>query len=201
MPTLILNTRGIFACHTTRMGSKTVNIHGFPTTATAPNVKAFLEVHTGEATIFALKFRLPKSITAKSRAYAIVQFITNKYAESIARKRLVWYDGFVLKVRNVERDIVPRPRTSLFVLENTTLHFGSPVSLNKFFVLWSAWDVKVNFGFNLRKIYFFLSWGSHLYKFELAYESIWEIQLHRSSTQYLQFLLIQVCFCNSFLHF
>ncbi|XP_008812977.2 probable RNA-dependent RNA polymerase 1 [Phoenix dactylifera] len=174
------------------MGSKTINIHGFPTTATAPSVKEFLEVHTGKGTIYALKFRLPKYVTAKSRAYAIVQFIANKHAESIACKRLVWVDGFVLKVRHMERDIVPKPRTSLFVLENTTVHFGSPVSQNKFSVLWSPKDVRVNFGFSMRKIYFFLVQGSHSYKFELAYESIWEIQLHHSSTKYLQFLLIQV---------
>lgn len=190
---VVLNLSGIVACHTTsRMGCKTIRIYGFPRTATALSVTAFLEKHAGEGTIYALKFRLPKHVTAKSRAYAIVQFLTNRHAESIVRMHLVWSDGFLLKVQDMEHDIVPKPRTSLFVLENTTLHFGSPVSQNKLSVLWFARHVTVNFGFNWRKIYFFLSQGSHSYKLEFAYESIWEIQLHRSSAQYSQFLLIQV---------
>nr|CAD1826739.1 unnamed protein product [Ananas comosus var. bracteatus] len=55
----------------------------------------------------------------------------------------------------MERDIVPKPRASLFVVEHATLHFGCP--------------------------------GSFKYKLELSYESIWEIQLHRSSDQETDF--------------
>ena len=90
--------------------------------------------------------------TSQRNVVFVARAECGRHAESIAHKHLVWYDGFVLKVRDVERDIVPKPRTSLFILENATLHFGSPVSQNKFSVLWSAMDVKVNFGFNLRKI-------------------------------------------------
>ncbi|XP_042480127.1 probable RNA-dependent RNA polymerase 1 isoform X2 [Macadamia integrifolia] len=51
----------------------------------------------------------------------------------------------------------------------------------------------VNFGFDPRKIYFFLSYGGIEYKLELSYEEIWQIQLRSPNGQSrYKFLLIQV---------
>ncbi|XP_020089659.1 probable RNA-dependent RNA polymerase 1 [Ananas comosus] len=177
------------------MGGKTVNIHGFPLHASADYAKNILEGFISDGSVYALKLRQPKVTTGKSRSYAVVQFLTEGQAKQIiylADNSLLRCQGYYLKARYMERDIVPKPRSSLFVVERATLHFGCPVSKRSFCVLWSASDVHVNFGFNLRKIYFFLSKGSFEYKLELSYESIWEIQLHRSSDQGSQFLLFQM---------
>lgn len=177
------------------MGGRTIQVSGFPTNANATVAVEFLERYAGEGSVYAVKFRLPKVLSARSRAYVIVQFLTSKHAADItilAQTSCLLYGGYLLKVRDMERDIVPNPRTSMFDLENATLHFGCPTSEKKLSVLWSKTDVKVDFGFNLKKIYCSLSWGGKTYKLDLSYESIWEIQLHRSRAQNSQFLLIQV---------
>ncbi|XP_020089657.1 probable RNA-dependent RNA polymerase 1 isoform X1 [Ananas comosus] len=177
------------------MGGKTVNIHGFPLHASVDYAKDILEGFIGDGSVYALKLRQPAVTTQKSRSYAVVQFLTEGQAKRIiylADNSLLMCQGYYLKVRYMKRDIVPKPRASLFVVEHATLHFGCPVLKRSFCVLWSASDVRVNFGFNLRKIYFFVSQGSFKYKLELSYESIWEIQLHRSSDQGSQFLLFQM---------
>ncbi|XP_077241142.1 putative RNA-dependent RNA polymerase 1 isoform X3 [Tasmannia lanceolata] len=63
---------------------------------------------------------------------------------------------------------------------------------DKFSVLWSAPDVKFDFGFDLRKLYFFLSYRGFCYKLELFYESIWQIQLRCPNGLNKKFLMIQV---------
>ncbi|XP_073011077.1 probable RNA-dependent RNA polymerase 1 [Typha latifolia] len=175
--------------------SKTIQITGFPLGATADFVKDFLERITGNGTIYALKLRLPRVVKLTSKSFAVVQFSTNEHVEhitSLSQKGLLRIQDSYLKVREMEREIVPKPHNSLFVLENATLHFGCPIQKNSLSVLWSTSNVQVNFGFNLRKIFFSLSKGSTQYKLELSYESIWEIELHRSSSQSSQFLKIQV---------
>ncbi|KAJ4972991.1 hypothetical protein NE237_006165 [Protea cynaroides] len=111
---------------------------------------------------------------------------------SLINKRLN-YGGSYLKVWDVERDIVPKPRPSILNLEDTRLQFGCQVSDDEFCNLYTAEDVAVNFGFDMRKIYFFLSYGGVDYKLELTYEDIWQIQLRRPPRQYrYKYLLIQV---------
>ncbi|XP_043704234.1 probable RNA-dependent RNA polymerase 1 [Telopea speciosissima] len=177
---------------------KTIQLSGFPSQVTADAVKEFLEVHTGNGTVYALKIRLQKQRPRRRAcAFAIVQFTTSTSAELITslvnRPQRLSYGGYFLKVWVVGCDIVPKPRPSIFTLEHTKLHFGCQVSGDQFSVLWSAQDVAVNFGFELRKIYFFLSYGGVQYKLELSYEVIWEIQLRRPHGQNrCKFLLIQV---------
>ncbi|XP_043704238.1 probable RNA-dependent RNA polymerase 1 [Telopea speciosissima] len=177
---------------------KTIQISGFPTDVTAEAVKEFLERYTGNGTVYALKIRIqnPRS-NRRNFAFATVQFTTAGSAEIITslvnRPLQLYYGTTYLKVWDVERDIVPRPRPSILTLEHTKLHFGCQVSGDQFYVLWSGQDVMVNFGFELRKIYFFLSYGGVEYKLELSYENIWQIQLRRPSRQNTnKFLLIQV---------
>lgn len=174
------------------MTSKTIQISRFPSYVTAKQVTVFLEKYTGEGSVIALKLRPSKNSTV----YAIAQFPRREDVQDLfvmIQQGKLSYDGHYLTVRNMERDIIPKPRKPLFVLENVTLHFGCPLSQKRLSVLRSMEDVKVNFGFEMRKIYFLLSHGIHSYKLELAYESIWEIRLHRSSVQNSQFLVVQVC--------
>lgn len=177
------------------MGGKTVQVYGFPMNINLEGVKRFLENYTRDGSIFAVKVQHPKVTTTKSRAYAIVQFLTSKDAEILmgeAQKPNFNYGKSYLKVRYMERDIVPKPRAHLFVLEEAELHLGCLISEETLGVLWSCPGVKVNFGFNMRKISLLLMLGSQSYKLELSYESIWDIQHHRPSSRSPQFLVIQV---------
>ncbi|XP_042502410.1 RNA-dependent RNA polymerase 1-like [Macadamia integrifolia] len=177
---------------------KTIQLSGFPHTVTAEAIKGFLEGHTGNGTVYALKIKLQKrKPRRRALAFASVQFTTATSAEIITNlvngPLRLRYGTFYLKVWVMDRDIVPKPRPSIFNLEHTKLHFGCQVSDDQFFVLWSGQNVMVNFGFELRKIYFFLSYGGVEYKLELSYEDIWKIQLRRPDGQNrYKFLLIQV---------
>ncbi|XP_074556672.1 LOW QUALITY PROTEIN: putative RNA-dependent RNA polymerase 1 [Curcuma longa] len=173
------------------MSSKTFKISGFPSPVTATQVTTFLERYTFAGSIIALKLRQSRN----SRAFAIVQFSKNEDAKDLIlmiQRRKLYYNGSYLTLRNVERDIIPKPREPMFVLENVKLYLGCPLSPERLSVLWSVEDVDVKFGFEMRKIDFCLSYGSCSYKLELAYDSIWEIQLHRSFPQRSQFLVFQV---------
>jgi hypothetical protein len=81
----------------------------------------------------------------------------------------------------------------MFNLQGATLHFGCLLKQRVLSVLWSSTDVSVEFGFAMKKIYFYLFYNSMNYKLELSYESIWEIQLHRPPGSQKKFLLFQVC--------
>ncbi|KAF8398930.1 hypothetical protein HHK36_014795 [Tetracentron sinense] len=169
----------------------TIRVTGFPSDVTAEAVNEFLERHTGDGTVIALKIR---STNNGSGAYAIVQFTTTESAEaiiSLANQRL-WYGSSYLKACEAKHDIIPKPRTPMLSLKLTTLHFGCQISDGKFSVLWKVVDVVVNFGFGLRKIYFLFSHCCVDYKLELSYESLWQIQLRRPRRQNTKFLLIQV---------
>ncbi|XP_041014135.1 RNA-dependent RNA polymerase 1-like [Juglans microcarpa x Juglans regia] len=171
---------------------KTIHLSGFPSSVTAQEVQEFLERHTGEGTVYAIKIRPNRS--GGQRANATVQFTSNRHAESIislANVRL-WYGRSYLKAWEMERDIVPKPRTFLHSLENIILHFGCQISNEKFSILWRAVNVSVNFGTGLRKFQFVLSLNSVEYKLELSYENIWQIELHRPRRQTAKYLLIQL---------
>ena len=178
------------------MGGKTLQISGFPATSHADNVKELLEQIVGTGNVYAIKLRPPKNISATSRSFAIVQFQTEAHASLVenAAKRCALRSGFYyLKARPAERDIVPRPRTAMFNLQGATLRLGCLLKERILSVLWSSRDVSVEFGFAMKKVYFYLTYNSKKYKLELSYESIWEIQLHRPPGSQKKFLLIQVC--------
>lgn len=177
------------------MVGKTIRISGFPIDVTANEVKAFLERYVDEGSVDAVKVRLPKVRNRSSKAFALVQFSSSKHAGEIssrAQQKRLMYGTFILTTISAEHDIVQKPRIPLFTLEDAMLHLGCPISSKIFSVLGSFKSVRVDFGFNLRKIYFLISSGSKSYKLEVSYEAIWEIQLLRSPDKCQKFLLIQV---------
>lgn len=171
---------------------RTVHISGFPSNVTADAVKSFMEGRTGVGTVYAIKVRPPKR--GGGRVYAIVQFTSAAQAEliiSLANQRL-WYGSSYLKARATEVDIVPKPRTYMYTLEDLTLCFGCKVSSEKFCVLWEGDVDLVTFGIGMRKMNFRLKHNSIEYRLELSYENIWQIQLHRPRHWSVKYLLIQL---------
>lgn len=178
------------------MGGKTLQVSGFPATVNADHVKDLLERIVGVNNVCAVKLRPPKNNSANSRSFAIVQFQTEAHASLVvnaARGNALRSGSNYLKVRPAERDIVLRPRTAMFNLEDVTLHFGCLLRKRVLSVLWSRTDISVEFGFAMKKIDFCLAYNLKKYKLELSYESIWEIQLHCPPGSQKKFLLIQVC--------
>ncbi|KAF6137330.1 hypothetical protein GIB67_036367 [Kingdonia uniflora] len=170
---------------------RTIQVYGFPSYVTAEQIKEYLEIYTGKDTVYAIEVKQPKN---DSRVYAHVQFTTTKKAEVIStlyEQKTLNYGRSYLKVRERERDIVPKPRVSIFSLEATILHLGCQVSDDRFFVLWKGVNVVVDFGIGLRKLYFMISHRGVEYKLELLYESIWNIQLRRPRSLDTQHLIIQ----------
>ena len=171
---------------------KTIQVYGFPSTASVDEIKEFLEKYTGEGTIEALEVKKPKN--GGSMTHAKVQFTSVRLAEhiiSLSEKRL-WYGRNYLKAREMDLDIIPNPRTFLHSMDGITLHYGCQISKERFSVLWKAKNVSAKFGSGLRKFYFLLSHGSTEYKLELSYENIWQIRLQHPRGQITKFLLIQV---------
>ncbi|XWS64066.1 hypothetical protein CRYUN_Cryun06bG0155200 [Craigia yunnanensis] len=170
---------------------KTIQVSGFPSSVSAEKVKTFLESFTGKETVYALKIRQQKE---GGRKYAIVQFTKSIEAELIIKltSRRIYYESSYLKAREMEHDIVPKPRTFLHTMEHVRVHFGCQVSNEKFYVLWKAVDVTVNFGTGMRKLQFLLSHCELEYKLELFYENIWQIELHCPRNQTSKYLLIQL---------
>ncbi|GJM86772.1 hypothetical protein PR202_ga02662 [Eleusine coracana subsp. coracana] len=62
---------------------RTIQVQGFALTDGADYVKDFLERITGTGTVYALKLRHPRNITATSKAFAIVQFQTQESASLV----------------------------------------------------------------------------------------------------------------------
>ncbi|KAG9445031.1 hypothetical protein H6P81_016371 [Aristolochia fimbriata] len=178
-----------------KLSARTVQVSNFPSTASAEEVKDFLESFTGEKTVYVVKVREPKRPGPKARPFAIVQFKESKDAHKIetrARQNLLYLRSHRLTVRYVERDIVPKPKTYLSTLEGATLHLGCQVSADEFAVLWSGTDVKVNFEFGLKKLEFVLPYAGNEYRLHLFYSSIWQIQLRCPRRLRKKFVLIQV---------
>ncbi|XP_068657810.1 probable RNA-dependent RNA polymerase 1 [Aristolochia californica] len=173
------------------MGGKTIQVCNLPISATAQMVKEFLETHTGEGTVLAMKIRTPNKLGRIRTRYAVVQFTTSKCAEDICSKTLL-FNFHLLKFRNMERDIVPRPKTLDGTLERASLFLGHQVSGKEFMYLWLAEDVRVHFGHGLKKLEFFLSYDGIQYRLDLFYGSIWQIQLRCPTPQVSKFLVIQM---------
>ncbi|KAG5051207.1 hypothetical protein JHK87_003405 [Glycine soja] len=177
-----------------RMG-KTIELYGFPTSVNVSDVKTFVEQYTGEGTVFAIKLRHGKGRVP--RAFAIIQFTTANSATSMMSRannilRTLRYGTSYLKAREMERDIVPRPRVFLHSLDDVKLSFGCQISKGRFSVLWKKQDVIVNFGSGMRKMHFLFSHNNVQYKLELSYENIWKIELHRPRNETTRYLLIQL---------
>ncbi|XP_050275545.1 probable RNA-dependent RNA polymerase 1 [Quercus robur] len=168
---------------------KTIQLNGFPSNVTVATVKRFVEQHTGEGTVYAIKIRQSRGV--RPAAYAIIQFTTTRCAELIISLGL-WYGTSYLRAREMERDIVPKPRTFLHSMENIKLHLGCQISNEKFVILWNAANVSVNFGIGLRKLQFFLAHNYVEYRLDLYYENIWQIELRRPRSQDTKHLLIQL---------
>ncbi|KAF6144647.1 hypothetical protein GIB67_006139 [Kingdonia uniflora] len=170
---------------------KTIQVYGFPSDVSADAVKVFLESYTGDGTVYALKVR---QTNLNSRAFAVVQFTTahiTDFVASMINQRL-YYGNSYLKVRDMERDIVPKPKASMHTLEVTAMNMGCQVSNERFFVLWKCNNVLVKFGFLSRKVEFFLRHCNVEYKLEFSFGNIWQIQLRRPRMLNTQFLVIQV---------
>uniref|UniRef100_A0A5B7AKX8 RNA-dependent RNA polymerase n=1 Tax=Davidia involucrata TaxID=16924 RepID=A0A5B7AKX8_DAVIN len=171
------------------MGKKTIRVYGFPYPVSAEAVKGFLELYTGKGTVYALEIWQ----SGKGRACAKVQFTTAEGAQSVIKvKRRLRYGSSYLKAHAIKSDIIRKPKAYVHEMESITLHFGCQISREKFSVLWSRKNVSVKFGFELRKMYFFLSYRSVGYKLQLSYENIWQIELYRPRGQTTKFLLIQL---------
>ncbi|XP_057550246.1 RNA-dependent RNA polymerase 1 [Amaranthus tricolor] len=173
---------------------KTIQLSGFPSTVSAEAVKTFLEGRTGKGTVVALKIRQFK--TGGTRCYAIVQFTTARIADFILKLSLppqkFWYGSSFLKGREMEHDIVPKPRTYQHTMENISLHVGCQISEEEFVAFWTGESVSLSFGLGLRKFYFYFECLSIEYKLELSYESIWQIELRCPRHVSVKYLLIQL---------
>ncbi|KAK6931652.1 RNA-dependent RNA polymerase, eukaryotic-type [Dillenia turbinata] len=168
---------------------KTIHVSGFPSTASAEAIKEFLEQYVGVGEVYALKVRLPKN--GGKRPFAIVQFTSAKHCELIISKRL-FYGSSYLKVQIAKTDIVPRPKISRYEIKNVTLHIGCQISKDTLSELWTGSNVSVDFGFQLRKLYFYISHYRAEYKLEISYENIWKIKLYRPRGQTSKFLVVQL---------
>jgi len=102
------------------------------------------------------------------------------------------YGDYDLKVREMERDIDPRPRAFLESLDDVKLHFGCQISKERFSTLWRVVDVSVEFGIGMRKWRFSMRHHDKKFKLELSYENIRKIELHRPRGKSAKYLLIQV---------
>ncbi|KAF6144668.1 hypothetical protein GIB67_006160 [Kingdonia uniflora] len=176
---------------------RTIHIYGFPCDIVAQDAKSFLEIDIGlgVGVVVALKIRQAKTSGWIQKAYAVVQFTEAKIAKHVSfladENQLRYGNIYGLKVRKVERDIVPKPKAVVLNPDIVTLHFGCQVSSDKVYVLWKGVDVAANFSF-FGKFVFLLSQGCMDYKLEIPYSSIWQIQLRRSPRENKKFLLIQV---------
>ncbi|XP_024194700.1 RNA-dependent RNA polymerase 1 [Rosa chinensis] len=171
---------------------KTIKLHGFPSGESAEKIKVFLEKHTGEGSVFALKLRPAKG----GRFYAYIQFESTSQAEFItslanARARL-WYGRSYLNFYAADHDIVPKPRTVMHSLQNLELHVGCQVANDKLSVFWRTAEVSVDFGTGTRKFQFRLLYHQKLYRLQLSYENIWQIELHRPRGRTAKYLVIQL---------
>ncbi|KAF9595959.1 hypothetical protein IFM89_006705 [Coptis chinensis] len=95
--------------------SKTIQVSGLPSHVSAQVVKEFLERYAGEGTAFALKIRQSKSKGPNPRAFGKSPIPTTKGVETILSlaRQCPYYGISCLKVHNMERDIVPKPRVMM----------------------------------------------------------------------------------------
>ncbi|CAK8570444.1 unnamed protein product [Lathyrus sativus] len=175
--------------------SKTIELYGFPTHVNVSDVKRFVEQYTGEGSVFAMKVRVGKG--RRVRAYAVIQFTTARHAAYMMslpsrNSSALVYGGSDLKVREMERDIDPKPRANEDSMDDVKLYFGCQISEERLSVLWRKVDVSVAFGIGMRKWRFTMCHGYKKFKLELSYENIWKIELRQPRGKTVKYLLIQL---------
>ncbi|CAH9092264.1 unnamed protein product [Cuscuta europaea] len=171
--------------------TKTVQVFGFPHRVTARDAKVYLERYTGVGSVYALEVNIAKK---GGRAYAKVQFDKASSAEQImalASQNGLHYGSSYLKAYELDAYIV-QPRSYIHEMKNITLCFGCQISEERFYRLCRLEDVSIKFGYGLKKIHFYLSYGLVQYKLQLSYEHIWQIVLYRSPVQNFKYLFIQL---------
>ncbi|XP_076926633.1 putative RNA-dependent RNA polymerase 1 [Bidens hawaiensis] len=171
---------------------RTVNVSGFPTLESADVVKTTLERYTGVGTIEAVEVKQQKK---SDKAYARVQFTVKSKAEHIinlAKSKRLWYGRSYLSAYEQDADLVQKPRQFALEMNGVTIHFGCQVSEESLPVLCEMKRVSAKFGFGLRKFYFGVPWFRTSYKLQLAYENIWQVQLHSPRGGVARFLVIQL---------
>jgi RNA-dependent RNA polymerase len=92
----------------------------------------------------------------------------------------------------MERDIDPNPKVFSDSLDDVKLYFGCQISKERFSVLWSKADVRVDFGIGMKKWQFSVCHDDKKFKLDLSYENIWKVELHQPHDKTAKYLLIQV---------
>lgn len=171
---------------------KTIQLFGFPAGVLQESVKTFVEIFTGEGTIDAINTKRSKG--RGRRVYAIIQFTDEEGAKSIISKATegLFYGTSYLKARECNHDILPNPLVFEYNFKCLRLHLGCQISKESFSVLWTQSNVSVDFGFERRKLYFFISYPHVDYMLVLRYENIWQVELHKPQGQSLDYLLVQL---------
>ncbi|GMJ03735.1 RNA-dependent RNA polymerase 1 [Hibiscus trionum] len=172
---------------------KTIKLFGFASAVTMEEVKQFLENYTGEGSVQAVKVGQREG----GRAHAKVQFKNDEDVDRIlswTASRALWHNDSYLKAWAMKHDIIPqpKPRFDLVSIDDLMLHFGCPVSKDKFSVLWNQAHVSFKYGPKMDKLYFFLSYNSVDYKLELFNDNVWQIVLHYVPDQTKKVLLFQL---------
>ncbi|KAL4351449.1 hypothetical protein GQ457_06G000350 [Hibiscus cannabinus] len=172
---------------------KTIKLFGFVSPVTVEEVKQILEEYTGEGTVQAVKVGQREG----PRAQARVQFKNDEDVERVlswTASRALWHKNSYLRAWHMKHDIIPqpKPRFELVSIDDLMLHFGCPVSKDKFSVLWNQAHVSFKYGHKMDKLYFFLSYNSVDYKLELLNDNVWQIVLHYVPDQTKKLLLIQL---------
>ncbi|KAE8654455.1 RNA-dependent RNA polymerase 1 [Hibiscus syriacus] len=171
---------------------KTIKLFGFGSTVTVEEVKHFLENYTGEGSVETVKVGQREG----GRAHAKVQLKNEDDVERIlswTASQALWHNDSYLRAWPMKHNIIPQPKPKfdLVSIDDLMLHFGYPVSRDKFSVLWNQPNVSFKYGPKLDKLYFFMSYNSVDYKLELFNDNVWRIVLHYLPDQTNKCLVIQ----------
>ncbi|CAK9311357.1 unnamed protein product [Citrullus colocynthis] len=176
---------------------KTIEIYGFRPEVTVDEVKEFLENHTGDGTVSTVRISKPKDEKARF-TFATVRFGSKLAAEYIVAKataaeKQLWFRGWYLKARDVERSVAPaRGGGEMERMEDVKAHLGSLISEETMRVIWERKNWSVEFGNGVRKLCFYLSYELHDYKMELCFQNILSVELRCPLNQPSKFFLIQL---------
>lgn len=174
--------------------SRTLKIFGFPSHVSPEEVKKFLEQHTGLQTVDAVEFGQQKEDDPWT--HVNVQFTNRESVETILLlvSQHLSYSVFTLNAKEIQPDILAKPRSFAYSIDDVVVHFGCQTSKEKLGVLWEHPKVSVQFGARLRKMYIFFHYLSTDYKLQISSESISRIELHQSHGFTNKLLLFQVSF-------
>ncbi|XP_057445084.1 probable RNA-dependent RNA polymerase 1 [Lotus japonicus] len=172
--------------------SRTLKIFGFPSHVSPEEVKKFLEQHTGLQTVDAVEFGQQKEDDPWT--HVNVQFTNRESVETILLlvSQHLSYSVFTLNAKEIQPDILAKPRSFAYSIDDVVVHFGCQTSKEKLGVLWEHPKVSVQFGARLRKMYIFFHYLSTDYKLQISSESISRIELHQSHGFTNKLLLFQL---------